>query len=488
MAAQYKRQQDSLRKDLKKLLQGEPRGIPLDKLQNSYCKHFHKNLNLKACGIKLSDIIPTFKDILEEVKIDRTKYVRLKGGGSRVKLTAGASAASSSAPSSSGRPTTSQAGAKPKSSNQGQVSGSSSSRRAGPVGITVPQDVINPIQEKKSAEKQTTQAKKSSKDKKTVGRVDAQPGSSIMNPLEYQMEQYISQVRGSQDVSIVGGTYDRGQPPPPGVAGPGYAGHDEPGRMEGGGMPGYLGTGILGATPPGTYFGGTVSTGEFSFDQGSSFYNKFYEQSQDTDTSSSAKQKQATKSAQEKKSKKAEVTSERADPVNWPSLAEAQTSAQSSKSSSSAKGRFKSGNSQHKTTPSSAQQPPSSKPVPLLNLAPSAPKPPPAAAPHSRSSRDHRTYYGRSAYPREQIDDYAQNCIINLAEGGDYVTIDRVMTLVKQHFQVEDIWELGLRGDYELDSIKQLQRLQTKVSFGITFLCPFCDPQHCWEVFHTRSL
>ena len=77
--------------------------------------------------------------------------------------------------------------------------------------------------------------------------------------------------------------------------------------------------------------------------------------------------------------------------------------------------------------------------------------------------RSGTTYY-RNFPDKSQLDAYAQNCIVNLAESKDLVTIDRVMTLVKQRYQVDSLHALGLRREFELDSIQQLQRLQSRVS------------------------
>lgn len=81
MSKLKREQKNRIKRELRKLLSDNPDGIPVDKLQVYYSQTFHKNLSLKEAGMKMADITIEFKDIIEQVTINRAQCLRLKGVG-----------------------------------------------------------------------------------------------------------------------------------------------------------------------------------------------------------------------------------------------------------------------------------------------------------------------------------------------------------------------------------------------------------------------
>ena len=503
--SEMKKRRAELREDLRKLLTGKHEGIPVDKLHSAYNKKFHKDVSLRACGLKLATVGSAFPNLIEEVTINHKNSLRLKQNSKGAKGDPG------------GKPKAgASAGAqkKPAASKQ-QTKEPSSSKKPAPVALTVPQYAFEPVPKKPPAEKRVSEKKKSAdRDKDSVAadeksepiqgiakpsqeneepsvmmggpvQMQQQPGQVIVNPLEFQMQHYIAGRYGPRGPAVG----------PPGVhtlVGPPLGSHMAQPAGASVGHPGVHALvgpplGLLGPQPAGApgrpfYFGDNLppgGAGQFTFDQGSMLssqdpqqlpksnaaegfsLDKYYDRQREESTPGASAPKSIPSSTSTTKVQKAPAaaTKNTEDSENWPSLAEA-------------KSAVKPKTTVAKQTPSSGKQT-TNKAVPLMsvstsNVRSSAPKHQ-SYDDRNRSSRNTgRTYYGRSKYPRSQIDDFAQNCIVNLAEAGDYVSIERVMMLVMQHFQVEQIEELGLRGEYELDSIKALQRLQKKVNLNFT--------------------
>ncbi len=80
-----------------------------------------------------------------------------------------------------------------------------------------------------------------------------------------------------------------------------------------------------------------------------------------------------------------------------------------------------------------------------------------SAAPRLKSAKQQDPNQSRE-------DAAAQNIITNLAEANELVTPNRVVELLKQHFQVTKLRDLRVHRETDIPSINQLVRLQAKVN------------------------
>jgi len=81
----------------------------------------------------------------------------------------------------------------------------------------------------------------------------------------------------------------------------------------------------------------------------------------------------------------------------------------------------------------------------------------------------------RTNFSREQLNSAAEDCIDRLAVAKDYVSLEKITSLLCQDFEVSSLDELGLRQIDDLTCVNEHKRLECKVNAYIQNFVKVCD-------------